>query len=564
MANPASNISLNSVIPLTLRRGQPYSERPNSLDQRLAILNFGASGPYALDGVLPVFFAALASEDQSKLATRFKFNLDADQNTGEDTEAVDGGPPDGPVVTWKRLFSQAPDVPADYTDVDGRYTTDRTLGVPLRFFGQEVLKIYGSLLGMEFEENNSTTIDSDKSIVAFASYVGGANTNTRETFVRDLNEQYEVAGFTTVSVDHMPGQHLSNTFDPGADTYYPKGRFAESDVALDINAAPWMRLLSFGFKSLVHEMGHVLGLTHPGKYDGNLDTPGWELWTDDNWNNSLMSYVAQPKAYEVFRKTQGFDLLNLTPRTLDLLALDEIYGQQKDSRGNTFGTQRAFPGDTTFGFNTNITDDQSIIYANLDKLYDHRIATTIADGSGIDTIDASGFEKGGNTIDLYVMTGEETTSRLSMLNGTIGNLSLAVGTVIENAIGGEMDDKFFDNEYRNKFIGNGGNDWFAVSGGKDKINGGSGYDRVVIQGEESDFIIKNKSTSKKVVHHKKDSNYRVNLRGVEEIIFGSPVAAGMETENRGGQLANADPLMRANTLLSNGFEDIGVDILGIG
>jgi len=275
-----------------------------------------------------------------------------------------------------------------------------------------------------------------------------------------------------------------------------------------------------------------------------------------------MSYVQQPAAYEFFGTTDAFPLLNLTPRTLDLLALDQIYGQQEDDKGNRFGTHRAFVGDTVYGFNTNITEEQSIVYANLASLYDYRIATTIADGEGVDTIDASGF-KYGNTIDLYVMTGNETSSRLASLNGTIGNLSLAVGTVIENAIGGDQSDKIFDNQYSNKLIGNAGNDWFSASGGIDRIIGGSGYDRVVVDGNEDDFIVNRKAKSKTVIRHKSESDFRIVLKDVEKYIFGDPMDSAMNSENRGGEMvAGSKTDRRSNALIGMPDEETNLNLFG--
>lgn len=551
MANSASNISLNDVVSITLRRGIPITERQDPLHQKLAILNFSDEGPYALDGVLPVFIAPLSSIEQDQLASRFNFDLDALINRGEDpTIPVDGN--NEGIITWRRLFSVDPESTADYSDVGWGLRE----GIQLDLFVNESLNIYRSLFGFQFDVNNPSNIDTGKSIVSFNTYMpGGNNTETREAFVRSWND-YQVAGFSNVNIPHDPGYEWSNYYDE-VENSYPLDR-----PSVDPGTPDWMRLLNIEFKSVVHEQGHSLGLQHPGVYDGHISGTDWVLWNEDSWDQSIMSYVMQPKAYSVLGTTQGFSLLNLTPRTLDLLALDQIYKQQEDSQGKTFGIHRAFPGDTTYGFNTNITEDQSIVYANLDKLYDHRIATTIADGEGIDTIDASEF-KYGNTIDLYVLTGNETSSRLSSLNGTIGNLSLAVGTVIENAIGGDKDDKIFDNQYNNRLVGNAGDDWFSASGGIDRIIGGSGRDRAVIDGNEDDFIIKNKSKSKTVIRHKTNRDFRVTLKDVEKYIFGDPMESAMNSENRGGEMvAGSKSDRRSNALLGMPDEEPSLNFLG--
>jgi len=557
MSQPASNISLRDVVSITLRRGIPITEAHDPDDQQLAILNFSNDGPYALDGVLPVFIAPLLSADQAELAERFNFDLTARMNRGEDPTIPidgDGGDPD---MTWMRLFSVDPEVPADYSDVDPDWGPDFAKGVSLGFFVGESLRIYTSLLGFQFDVNNSSNIVSSKSIVSFNSYPGGNDTETRESFVRNW-KGYDVAGFTNVNVPHNPGYMWSSHYSVAADRY----EHGLVSYPIDPTEPAWKRLINQEFKSTVHEQGHVLGLQHPGAYNGDITGNDWALWIEDSWDQSTMSYVMQPRAYEAFGTTQGYPLLNLTPRTLDLLALDQIYTQQVDSQGNSFGTHRAFLGDTVFGFNTNITEEQSIVYANLDKLYDYRIATTIADGHGNDTIDASGF-KYGNTIDLYVMTGNETTSRLSSLNGTIGNLSLAVDTVIENAIGGDQSDRIFDNQYNNRLVGNAGDDWFSASGGIDRIIGGSGYDRAVIHGIEDDFIVNKKSNSKIVIRHKNERDFRVTLKDVEKYIFGNPMDTGMNAENRGGEMVvGSKSASRSNALIGMPDDETRLNFLG--
>ena len=57
------------------------------------------------------------------------------------------------------------------------------------------------------------------------------------------------------------------------------------------------------------------------------------------------------------------------------------------------------------------------------------------DGSGIDTVDFSGYSAN-QTINLAEASSGSTTGSISSVGGLIGNMTIAVGTVIENAIGG--------------------------------------------------------------------------------------------------------------------------------
>ena len=139
-------------------------------------------------------------------------------------------------------------------------------------------------------------------------------------------------------------------------------------------------------------------------------------------------------------------------------------------------------GDTTYGFNSTISPGVSEVYAEMAGLLgENKLSMTLADFGGVDTIDLSGYGNK-NALDLTVMTGEEYESRFSMLNGTKNNLSLAVGTVIENAIGGRAGDTFWDNAADNVFKGLDGDDRFYLTSGSDAVDGGRGFDAVLLAG----------------------------------------------------------------------------------
>ena len=201
-----------------------------------------------------------------------------------------------------------------------------------------------------------------------------------------------------------------------------------------------------------------------------------------------MSYASQDVAKRLLGVADGFWVLPIIPRSLDFLALDSIYAKQTDEAGRPYGKSRAFNGNTRYGFNSTIQDSESVVYGSLDELFDYRVAVTIPDGHGNDVLDFSGY-RGSSLIDLYIMTGNETESRLSSINDSHGNLSLAVETVIENAIAGFGDDILKDNQFNNILIGNDGNDSFEASAGYDIIIGGTGVDQVSLSRPVDDFLI---------------------------------------------------------------------------
>lgn len=251
-------------------------------------------------------------------------------------------------------------------------------------------------------------------------------------------------------------------------------------------------------------------------------------------NNATAKSIRRGALFTAEQEPRSQRLVSLNFGNTKPYSIDGIYNKQTDIKDNTISTRRAFRGDTTYGFNTNISEDQSIIYANLDKLYNYPIALTIADDAGIDTIDASGFKKP-STIDLHVMTRNETQSRLSKINSEFGNLSLAPGTIIENAIGGQGDDLIYDNQFNNSLSGKKGNDLLFVSGGKDEITGGRGFDTAIIRGKESDFIVYNthksethwnRSTPETILASKSNPEFQVKLREVEEYTFSNQAHLG--------------------------------------
>ena len=78
--------------------------------------------------------------------------------------------------------------------------------------------------------------------------------------------------------------------------------------------------------------------------------------------------------------------------SVDLIALEDLYSQQG------IPLIDAFSGDTTYGFNTNISFSTSQIFSELTNWIDSTVFT-IVDDSGNDTLDFSGFSNN-QSIDL--------------------------------------------------------------------------------------------------------------------------------------------------------------------
>lgn len=207
---------------------------------------------------------------------------------------------------------------------------------------------------------------------------------------------------------------------------------------------------------IVHELGHAMGLAHPGHYNGALDKSkiGYH---EDSRSHTVMSYRGERTDYMHHRGTHS-----ASPQLDDISAYQAKYGANHDTRKD----------DTTYGFNSNTNRD----FLTINSPEDHRVAA-IWDGGGNDTLDFSGY-----TQDQQISLKAGT---FSDVGGLKGNISIAYGATIENAIGGSGNDLLVGNEVANQLNGAEGNDRLYGAGGADTLSGGAGND-VFVYGSISD------------------------------------------------------------------------------
>lgn len=220
------------------------------------------------------------------------------------------------------------------------------------------------------------------------------------------------------------------------------------------------------WQTIIHEMGHALGLGHGGAYNGNVNELTQQFSAFDNRAWTLMSYIDPYKAAKysgdyTFTTDWGFspDGTHNRPVTmmpLDILAVQQLYGTPVDS---------PLGGGQVFGFNSNIAGD-------LHNFFDFTInvnpVMTIFDTGTGNTLDLSGFTKDA-VVDLHPGT-------FSSCDGKTNNIAIAFDTTIETAIGGKGNDTFVGTDLANTLVGNNGNDTFTGGLGGDSLNGGKGND----------------------------------------------------------------------------------------
>jgi serralysin len=242
----------------------------------------------------------------------------------------------------------------------------------------------------------------------------------------------------------------------GAYTYYPSTDPSGGDVYI-ANDEPGNKSPSpgnWGFQTLVHEIGHAIGLKHPGDYDahsGGTDGP-WLPSDEDTQQYSAMSYNEQPWT--------NYGVYGSAPALYDVAAIQYLYGANLKTR----------PSDDVYQLSNTETAFTKVIW----------------DGGGSDTLDASA-QKLDATIDLN----EGAFSSIGT-NGSDGaalnNVSIAYGASIGNAIGGGGADKITGNALANHLTGGTGNDTLYGLTGNDRLDGGAGGD-VLDGGAGSDTAV---------------------------------------------------------------------------
>jgi serralysin len=323
---------------------------------------------------------------------------------------------------------------------------------------------------------------------------------------------------------------LANTWSGPAQAwaYYPGYEHQNERVAGDVWIAdPRLNTSNsqflpgqYGLQTLNHELGHSLGLSHPGNYNFGDDTDGDGVadpitytgdafYFQDSNQFTIMSYF---DSYETGAQNIDYNFLRFlypsTPMVDDVYVVQQKYGADMTTR----------TGDTTYGFNATADVANEAM-----KFHDGEMATifTIWDADGNDTLNLSGYDTpsvidlregayssagGWGSYDAGLLSIDPATDKgeylaaVNSYNGKMGsrtgaydlyfggregvnegipwseitnsvdahylmqqNIGIAYGAVIENAIGGAGDDRINGNQEDNVFTGNGGADTFIIA-----------------------------------------------------------------------------------------------------
>lgn len=257
---------------------------------------------------------------------------------------------------------------------------------------------------------------------------------------RETTQEDDI-GHITFGLTSMDGGTAAYAYLPASINPAPQG-----DIWLNEAYAPnyVQDIGSEGFLIHLHEMGHAFGLRHPFD-DGDTDPRPFLPKTTDSEQFTVMSYT---------QHHGGLPTRASTPMLYDIAAIQHLYGQ-----------------------NTNFNSDKTIYRWDRDA----NVLETIWDGGGRDTI-LTANQTRSQLIDLR-------QGRFSNIGQNQQNVTIAFGSVIENAVGGVNNDVINGNEVKNFINGREGDDTLRGYGGSDTLVGGEGNDVYIYSvGDGNDTI----------------------------------------------------------------------------
>lgn len=215
---------------------------------------------------------------------------------------------------------------------------------------------------------------------------------------------------------------------------------------------------SFNHYSLLHEIGHAIGLKHT--FEGTMQLPVMM----DNMAYTVMSYT-QPanNVYPEWGWTgSGTGWVHdyiwpSSPMVLDIAAIQHLYGANLSYRA----------GDDRYTFAP-----------------DEPFFRTLWDAGGHDVLDLSNFRL---AVDVDLQPGAYSSLRIEppeRRGGAVltydgaNNLGIAHGALVEDAVGGSGNDRLSGNAFSNTLTGSGGNDF---------LDGREGLDWARLSGKRADY-----------------------------------------------------------------------------
>ena len=362
----------------------------------------------------------------------------------------------------------------------------------------------------------------------------------------------EITDTDTVHANIRISQSADNDVGSAYGNFPSDTRGLSGDIWFGRTNQPYYDLAfkgSWGYATMMHEIGHTMGLKHGHQdytnsdlsfYFGGSPRFGTQSLTPDRdgqaW--SLMTYTPAPFTNSNF----AGEKIN-QPQTYmqyDLAALQYMYGANYTTNA----------GDSIYTF-SQATGEMFINGVGQGAPSGNKIFLTVWDGGGNDTIDASNYANG-VTIDLR--PGEfSTVDRAQLANSLAyqGLTSLAPGNIAMSLLYNHDARSLIENAK-----GGVGNDIFVGNVANNVLDGGAGSDTVIFTNTTGVNVTLNDTGADVIVNHDGETD---TLRSIENVqgTIGNDVLVGSSQNNTlSGGASGADTLSGGggdDRLIGGGF-----------